>query len=55
MKLSSKKLKKMVEDQLYLRRVMVHEIRYMGEDLLLEMNARRIEKAIRESKNENHA
>mgnify|MGYP001217693847 CR=1 FL=1 len=44
MKISSKGLKDMIAKILYLRSVMVYEIRYMGEDLLTAM----------EDKNENH-
>ena len=43
MKISTAGLKDMIEKVLHLRAVMVYEIRYMGEDLLKEM----------ETKNEN--
>tara|TARA_E500000331_G_scaffold358084_1_gene422613 strand:+ start:3614 stop:4267 length:654 start_codon:yes stop_codon:yes gene_type:complete len=46
MKITSKYLKRLIQEELYKRKVMVHEIRDMGEDLVLDMNARRIEKAI---------
>ena len=41
--MSRDRILKMIEEILYLRSVMVYEIRYMGEDLLKEM----------ETKNEN--
>jgi len=44
MKYSSAHLKDMIKKILYVRAVMVHEIRYMGEDLLAKM----------ETKNENN-
>lgn len=34
MKISSQHLKKIVEDALYMRKVCIHEIRYMGEEKL---------------------
>lgn len=43
MKISTAGLKDMIKKVLYVRAVMVHEIRYMGEDLLKAM----------ETKNEN--
>ena len=41
MKISSAHLKDMIEKVLYLRAVMVYEIRYMGEDLLGTMENKR--------------
>tara|TARA_B100000683_G_scaffold188729_1_gene181948 strand:+ start:140 stop:265 length:126 start_codon:yes stop_codon:yes gene_type:complete len=37
MKHSTVHLKKIIDEVLYLRKVMIYEIRYMGEDLLEKM------------------
>ena len=41
MKISSAHLKDMIQEILYLRAVMVYEIRYMGEDLLDAMETKK--------------
>jgi len=40
-KITNHRLQSLIDEVLYLRKVCIYEIRYMGEDLLCEMNERR--------------